>query len=307
MINGQDIFALNYSLESTDIKIVERAAEGINILAQNGICHKSSIPLLMAVVGNDWNGFSARTAATDALHALANQGFGNLNSVSVINQFLSTINQQLSGFDPIGNIGIKKERVIVERALLSIKLLFNPDRNQGSFQPQVPAKSSDTYPTQFSVQESAVASHGSPNYQITEDEKRRLREWQEERRDNEKNQRELTNNRRIIEDALASSVGLFVPQFMDTNSTMEIVALFKNTKNLELKNLSIDFSDFNLYFTVEGRISIPLLRPGNEIKGSVRIKPKYQEGVFQVKIKIISEDIVIEMPYEIKVGGTEIY
>jgi hypothetical protein len=108
---------------------------------------------------------------------------------------------------------------------------------------------------------------------------------------------------------LEQVVMLYVPEFMDTGTSADIIANLRNDSNKTIENISIDFSDLENFFSVEGEVNIPVLRPGMAMKRSIRIRTKHQneEGVFVVKIIIMADGSSIERDYTIKVGGTEIY
>jgi hypothetical protein len=106
---------------------------------------------------------------------------------------------------------------------------------------------------------------------------------------------------------LERSVKLHVPRFIDTDTTVEIVIEMKNNGDISLKNVSLDLSDIKDVFEVDGRVFITALKPGMHLREGIKIKPKFKEGAFPVKIRIMCDDAAIEMEYSIKVGGTEIY
>ena len=113
--------------------------------------------------------------------------------------------------------------------------------------------------------------------------------------------------KKVVKEEKMSFVDLVVPLFLEQDSTGEIVVNLKNTTNKELKNISVDFSDLEEFFTINGSVEVKSLRPGMQLKNSVRIKSKFQEGTFPIKIKITGSGATIEKEYTIKVGGTEIY
>ncbi len=85
-----------------------------------------------------------------------------------------------------------------------------------------------------------------------------------------------------------------------------IVTLYNNTST-EIDDISIDLSDMTDYFDIEGEVKDYRLKPGAEIVKTLRIRPKFEEGVFPFKIKISTGSIYVEDEHSIKVGGTEIY
>jgi hypothetical protein len=111
-----------------------------------------------------------------------------------------------------------------------------------------------------------------------------------------------------IEELLQQIVTFNVPQFMDIDSTAEIIVDIENNSNETIQNVSFDFSDLLAYFDVEGTIIYPRVKPGAKLVNRVRIRPKKGiEGIIPVSIIIISNGITKEKDYKIKVGGTEIY
>jgi hypothetical protein len=128
------------------------------------------------------------------------------------------------------------------------------------------------------------------------------------------NKKDIPAHRKII-DAPEKAVApvsmefltIVVPEFVDSGSSCEILLTLKNKTDREIKNISIDFSDLEEFFTLEGEVDIRKLRPGMELKKAVHIKPRHEEGIFPVKIAINSDGETIIKEYKIKVGGTEVY
>jgi len=114
-------------------------------------------------------------------------------------------------------------------------------------------------------------------------------------------------SKKDAEDILLSSVELIVPDFLDADSTAEIIVRLANTSDRELSDISVDFSMLDKFFTREGDVDIEILLPSMELKRTIKIKPKFEEGIFPIKINISGSGVTIEKQYTIKVGGTEIY
>jgi HEAT repeat protein len=110
-----------------------------------------------------------------------------------------------------------------------------------------------------------------------------------------------------MSELVKSSILLTVPQFLDADSQAEIVAVFKNISNQNLSNISLDFSDLEDFFEIDGQVYIKSLRPGMEIEKRIRIKPKEDKGTFPVKVILRGNGETQIKEYTIKVGGTEVY
>jgi flagella basal body P-ring formation protein FlgA len=110
-----------------------------------------------------------------------------------------------------------------------------------------------------------------------------------------------------LETLLSNVVNMTMPPYLDAGTLAEIVVNFKNNSNQTLTDVSIDFSDMEEDFEVQGAVSLKTLKPGKEVEQRVRIKPKFERGMFPVIIKITGNGITIQKEYTIKVGGTEIY
>ena len=106
---------------------------------------------------------------------------------------------------------------------------------------------------------------------------------------------------------LHSLFNLTVPEYMEANSTHEIIINLHNTSGMVLNEIFADTSLFNEFFVVEGELKIQTLHPGMELEKRIRISPKYEKGVFPIKMRLHCGGAVIEKEYTIKVGGTEIY
>ncbi|MBR9700155.1 hypothetical protein GOV09_06875 [Candidatus Woesearchaeota archaeon] len=109
------------------------------------------------------------------------------------------------------------------------------------------------------------------------------------------------------EKVLLSSIELLIPNFIDYGTSAEITARMKNDAEHSLENISVDLSDVEQFFDIEGAIKVPILKPGMTLNYTVRIKPKVESGVIPIKIKITGSGATLEKEYTIKVGGTEIY
>jgi ribosomal protein S13 len=110
-----------------------------------------------------------------------------------------------------------------------------------------------------------------------------------------------------VDKYLEQVVVLYVPEYMETGTSAEIVVNVKNDSDETLEHITVNFSDLENFFLVEGEVSIPILRPGMVIKKRIKIKPRFDEGIFPVKLKIISGRTQVVQNYTIKVGGTDIY
>jgi hypothetical protein len=103
------------------------------------------------------------------------------------------------------------------------------------------------------------------------------------------------------------SKALLIPQYLESNTTAEIVVQLHNTTSNEITRIRVDFSDLESDFEVEGTIKIDRLRPNAEVESFIKIKPRYLKGSFPIKIIIWGNGVSVEKEYTIKVGGTEIY
>jgi hypothetical protein len=151
--------------------------------------------------------------------------------------------------------------------------------------------------------------------------KENLNNLEKKRLDIEKQEREREEKERLEKEKQAEnerlkklenlktllSSALVVPPHLESNTTAEIVVQLHNTTPNEITQISVDFSDLESDFGVEGTIKIDRLRPNAEIESFIRIKPRYLRGTFPVKIVIWGNGVSVEKEYTIKVGGTEIY
>jgi hypothetical protein len=140
----------------------------------------------------------------------------------------------------------------------------------------------------------------------------RIEEWKiEEAKKKRKEYRELQKRqletKRESEKWLASTISLIVPDFLESGTTGEIIISLTNTTDIELKDMSIDFSDLAEEFDIIKSVDLNRLKPGAGLKKTVKLQSKHEEGTFPVKITISGNDITIVREFIIKVGGTEIY
>jgi hypothetical protein len=63
---------------------------------------------------------------------------------------------------------------------------------------------------------------------------------------------------------LGRTINLTVPDFMDPDTTAQITLTFNNNTDHVFMGITVDTSDLSNFFSVEGDIKIPLLRPGME-------------------------------------------
>jgi hypothetical protein len=108
-------------------------------------------------------------------------------------------------------------------------------------------------------------------------------------------------------DLLGKAVSLIVPQFLDTNTTSEILVELNNTSTQTLTDISLDTSQLEEDFEVTGTVAVKTLSPGKALEQRLKIKPRYEKGTFPVKITIMAKGARVTKEYSIKVGGTEIY
>jgi hypothetical protein len=110
-----------------------------------------------------------------------------------------------------------------------------------------------------------------------------------------------------VAELLDRAISLHVPQFMDSNTTSEILVELNNTSATTLTDISIDTSQLEEDFEVTGTVAVKTLNPGKALEQRIKIKPRYEKGTFPVKIIIMAKGARVTREYSIKVGGTEIY
>jgi hypothetical protein len=106
---------------------------------------------------------------------------------------------------------------------------------------------------------------------------------------------------------LEQTIKLIVPQFIDSDTTSEILVELNNISNLTLTDITFDISKLDEDFKVTGSVAVKTLNPGKALEQRIKIKPRYEKGTFPIKIVIWGNGVSIEKEYTIKVGGTEIY
>ncbi len=119
--------------------------------------------------------------------------------------------------------------------------------------------------------------------------------------------KEYSISKSDAEEILFSSVDILIPNYLDSNTTSEIILQLNNDTAKSIEDIYVDFSILERFFEIDGKIEFDVLLPGMSVKKTIKIKSKYEEGVFPVKIKITGSGAKIEREYTIKVGGTEIY
>ena len=108
-------------------------------------------------------------------------------------------------------------------------------------------------------------------------------------------------------DTPESCVTLHVPDFMEPESTSEILVKLKNSTEKKIENISLDPSDMMEFFNVDGEVNVSYIKSGMELDYVIRIKPKILSGTIPVVIKVSVGGKTVEKEYTIKVGGTEVY
>ena len=116
----------------------------------------------------------------------------------------------------------------------------------------------------------------------------------------------INSDDNLIKD-IDSSIRLEVPSFIETSTMAEIIVDMKNNTHKMITGIQVDLSNLEEYFMIEGEAKVNTLAPGMELESRINIKPKFEKGVFPIKIKITGSGTTIEKQYTIKVGGTEIY
>ncbi len=106
---------------------------------------------------------------------------------------------------------------------------------------------------------------------------------------------------------LDSSINVIFPSHVEEGATTEVIITLANKTKSNISDVKADFSGMEDMFEIDGSIKMKLLTPGMVMKKTIRIKPKHEEGMFPVNIKISGSGATIEKQYTIKVGGTEIY
>ena len=112
---------------------------------------------------------------------------------------------------------------------------------------------------------------------------------------------------RISIQDLNSSINVIFPSHVEEGATTEVIITLANQTKNNISDVRADFSDMEDIFEIDGAVQMKLLPPGMIMKKTIRIKPKHEEGLFPVKVKITGSGATIEKEHTIKVGGTEIY
>jgi len=125
-----------------------------------------------------------------------------------------------------------------------------------------------------------------------------------ERQERELSIAQINQKRREL---LDNSVSILIPSHIESESTAEILVRLSNDSQNNIRNISIDFSDLQELFDVEGDVKLSLLKPGMSLDYSIKVTPKLQSGIIPINIMIRGNDGSVQKEYTIKVGGTEIY
>ncbi len=126
-----------------------------------------------------------------------------------------------------------------------------------------------------------------------------------------KEEREQAEERMRLEEGgeeyFSSTIELDVPTSLGLEETSVIEVNVRNDGGMTVKNLSLDLSDVETYFQVMGSVRFMNIEPGEEVSGSVKIKPLKGEGIYPILIEIKEDGNTVEKRYSIKVEGTDSY
>ena len=273
MERTRNISGLNTALQDSDREMRWRAASSLDYLTLKGVHARSSIePLNNALYDIDDD---VRENAASALGNLTKRGIYDWSSIEPLNSVLH---------DPEINV-----RILASCALGNLAEVGVCDKS--SFEPLYNAlRDSDG-----EVREWAASALESMDTYI------------EEESEKQKQEDTILKAKENSEMILSSSIELMVPNHLDPDTTAEIIVQMTNQADYSLQDISIDFSMLDKFFLREGHAYVEDLLPGMTLKKTVKFKPKFEEGVFPVKITITGCGVAVEKEYTIKVGGTEIY
>ncbi|MBR9700154.1 hypothetical protein GOV09_06870 [Candidatus Woesearchaeota archaeon] len=311
---------LNESLEDNVFHVRAYAAFALGRMALKGIREKSSIPYLENNMRDSH--FEVRWRAAFALACLAdNGGIGRNSSIPLFERTLSDNDEMMRQCSVIGLKVLAKELGLVkESSIPLLKRRFG----DSSHDIQQDAKEAVSIITEILAKREKKEDRIRKKKKAEEERSRQEAEHKAKDEADRKAKEEAECQARLAEDerkreeaehkakeeaihCLSSSVILEVPHFLEPGSTAEIMIILNNSTKENIEKVFVDTSDMDEYFDTRGEVSVNSLRSGMEIRKAIRIKPKFEEGTFPVKIKITGSGVTIEKQYTIKVGGTEIY
>ena len=103
-------------------------------------------------------------------------------------------------------------------------------------------------------------------------------------------------------------VEIDAPASIAINGTGTVTATVSNESEEIVKNIEFDLGDLEYYFNVQGGLKFTSVTPGQELTGSIKIKPKKEEeGIYPILIEIKLDDEKIERRFSIRVEGKDSY
>lgn len=124
-------------------------------------------------------------------------------------------------------------------------------------------------------------------------------------------EQEEEEKRQAIEEREYSTtcwVEIEAPASVTINGTGTVTATVMNESEEVVKTIEFDFGDLEYYFNVQGSLKFTNVAPGQEITGSVKIKPKKEEeGIYPILIEIKLDKETIERRLSIRVEGQDSY
>jgi hypothetical protein len=125
------------------------------------------------------------------------------------------------------------------------------------------------------------------------------REHEEEEKRQKKEEREYSTT---------CWVEIEAPASIAMDSTEEITASIINSSEVLVKSIEFDLADLEHYFTITGSLKFNNVSPGEELTGTIKIKPRTEEeGIFPILIEIKLDDEVIERRFSIRIESKDSY
>ena len=311
MKNNLDIDGLNALLEYNDILTRKKALEALVALAEKGNYSKRTVKQLF--VGLKDAETEIRQWSSTALGVIAQQGGGDGSFIDPLNTALENIDEWIRQNAAI-TLGIMAQNGFVRPSSVEYlnKALKDPDKevrqcsawalrelalkgvcNRSSIGPlnQALHDKVETVNQEASKALDVIVAH-------IED-----RNKMEETMRIETERLMAEEKKRVFQ----SSVKLIVPLHIESGTHGEIVVSLINPTDHVLEDISVDFSNMEEFFEVEGEVYVKNLYAKMELENNIRIKPRFTKGNFPVKIIITGCGSTLEKLYSIKVGGTEVY
>lgn len=140
------------------------------------------------------------------------------------------------------------------------------------------------------------------------EEKRRLALITEEEREISEEERRIEREaKEALEKSMETTISLDVPTHIGVRDTGVITVVINNDSEDVINKITFDLSDLDLYFEISGRLEFTKVKAGAEVRSTVKMQPKRDEGTYPIVIEIIKDGVSIEKKYLVTVEGRDSY